>query len=269
MLPKTNFIPKSILWMGQVPVHNFLKMNFIPAAQFWFYHFYFHFQDKCGSVILPGSPGSSPRITELWHQQNLNISQHSRQEQNDICGFYKLLLPPLSFKKMNKDELYYIFPPDNFSKLKKFWFMILFWTPAFRASYSLTFITYWSNTKFSIKVPFTPLLPCIEPRDGCVSCTRSDVWHHRSPAKCSKVSHAIHGDFLNTAQLASSLSPWNKMLKKNTCRHWAPYAQQPYILVAEIKVTKPTSSGCLPPNILLFLKLRLWSIAYHKALHRC
>lgn len=34
MLPKTNFTPKSILLMDQVPVHNFLKMNFIPAAQF-------------------------------------------------------------------------------------------------------------------------------------------------------------------------------------------------------------------------------------------
>lgn len=34
MLPKTNFIPKSTLLMGQVPVHNFLKMNFIPAVQF-------------------------------------------------------------------------------------------------------------------------------------------------------------------------------------------------------------------------------------------
>ena len=224
---------------------------------------------------LPGRPLKRSLRSTSSRYQEIKVKVDSKegklliQEQNDICGFYKLLLPPLSFKKMNKDELYYIFPPDNFSKLKKFWFMILFWTPAFRASYSLTFITYWSNTKFSIKVPFTPLLPCIEPRDGCVSCTRSDVWHHRSPAKCSKVSHAIRGDFLNTAQLASSLSPWNKMLKKNTCRHWAPYAQQPYILVAEIKVTKPTSSGCLPPNILLFLKLRLWSIAYHKALHRC
>ena len=52
MLPKTNFIPKSILLMGQVPVHNFLKMNFIPAAQFWFYHFYFHLQDKFSQALL-------------------------------------------------------------------------------------------------------------------------------------------------------------------------------------------------------------------------
>lgn len=57
--------------------------------------------------------------------------------------------------KMNKDELYYIIPPDNFSKPKKFWFMI-FWTSTFRASHSFTFITYWNNTKFSVKSSIYP-----------------------------------------------------------------------------------------------------------------
>lgn len=184
MLTKTIFSPKSILLMGLVPVRNSLMMNLIPAAEFWWYHFHFHLHNKCVFVILPGSPGSSPRITKLWHQQNLNRSQYGRQ--NDIHGLHKLLLPCLSFKKMNEDELYYIFPPDNLSKMKKFWFVIFFWTPAFRDSYSLTFITYWSNTKYSVKVPFIPLSSCIVPQDGCVSCTGSDVWGHCSPAKYSK-----------------------------------------------------------------------------------
>lgn len=128
-------------------------MNSIPAAQSWWYNFHFHLQNKCSSVILPGSPGSSPSPTLLW-QAGSDRSQNGRQEQNDTCVFHKLLLL-LTFKKWI-DEVHYIFPPYNFSKPKKLWCMIFFSTSLFRASYSLTFITDWRNTKFSIKSSIYP-----------------------------------------------------------------------------------------------------------------
>lgn len=120
--------------------------------------------------------------------------------------------------KMNKDELYSIYPPDNFSKPKKFWFMIFLWTSTFRTSYSFTFITYWRNTKFSL---FIPMLPCIALQGGCVANTMRVTVHL---PRVVKVSNAAQSDILKPAQ-ESGPPAVNNTLEPNTCWRWAPFAQ--------------------------------------------
>lgn len=110
--------------------------------------------------------------------------------------------------KMNKDELYSVYHPDNFSKPKKFWFMILLWTSTFRASYSFTFRTYWCDTKFSV---FTLCWAILH--------FRRSVWVVPSMMHVTvhlpsvvKVSNAVQSGILKPAQ-ESGLPSLNNTLK--------------------------------------------------------